>query len=191
MVFGGVGGEEPQSQIGLECFFRGPVPHVLHPRSLHLLNILGSIRDHIFDRSFGNRQAIRLGRNNKSFTNNRISISNHHVASSSRKLEKDISLDKIRFQPTSDEIGPVFPPIIYYKAKKIYVCLRSNVKKIQGRLVGIFLFFTIGKTGNSRSRFRYFIFKISGKPSFVEAVLRRVTQFFYLPCSQSRQKASG
>ena len=121
MVFGGVGGEEPQSQIGLECFFRGPVPHVLHPRSLHLLNILGSIRDHIFDRSFGNRQAIRLGRNNKSFTNNRISISNHHVASSSRKLEKDISLDKIRFQPTSDEIGPVFPPIIYYKAKKICV----------------------------------------------------------------------
>jgi hypothetical protein len=35
---------------------------------------------------------------------------NHHVASSSRKLEKDISLDKIRFQPTSDEIGPLFPP---------------------------------------------------------------------------------
>jgi hypothetical protein len=32
---------------------------------------------------------------------------------------------------------------------------------------------------------------ISGKPSFVEAVLWRVTQFFYLLCSQFRQKASG
>jgi hypothetical protein len=34
---------------------------------------------------------------------------------------------------------------------------------------------TIGKTGNSRSgiRFQYFIFEISGKPSFVEAVLWR------------------
>jgi hypothetical protein len=40
-------------------------------------------------------------------------------------------------------------------------------------------------------RFRYFIFEISGKPSFVEAVLWRVTQFFYLLCSQFRQKASG
>ena len=28
-------------------------------------------------------------------------------------------------------------------------------------------FFTIGKTGNSRARFRNFIFEISGKPSFV------------------------
>ena len=34
-------------------------------------------------------------------------------------------------------------------------------------------------------RFRYFIFEISGKPSFVEAVLWRVL------CSQCRQKASG
>jgi hypothetical protein len=35
-----------------------------------------------------------------------------------------------------------------------------------------FFFFTIGKTGNSRSGiwFRYFIFEIFGKPSFVEAV---------------------
>ena len=40
-------------------------------------------------------------------------------------------------------------------------------------------------------RFRYFIFEISGKPSFVEVVLLRITQFFYLLCSQFRQKASG
>ena len=57
--------------------------------------------------------------------------------------------------------------------------------------VGINFFFTIGKTGNSCSRFRNFIFEISGKPSFVEAVLWRITQFFYLLCSQFRQKASG
>ena len=36
--------------------------------------------------------------------------------------------------------------------------------------------------------FQYFIFEIYGKPSFV---LWRVTQFFYLLCSQFRQKASG
>ena len=41
------------------------------------------------------------------------------------------------------------------------------------------------------SGIRYFIFEISGKPSFVETVLWRVTQFFYLLCSQFRQKASG
>ena len=38
------------------------------------------------------------------------------------------------------------------------------------------------------SGIRYIIFEISGKPSFV---LWRVTQFFYLLCSQFRQKASG
>jgi hypothetical protein len=38
---------------------------------------------------------------------------------------------------------------------------------------------------------RYFIFEISGKPSFVEAVYDENTQFFYLLCSQFRQKASG
>ena len=43
----------------------------------------------------------------------------------------------------------------------------------------------------SRIRFRYFIFEISDKPSFVEAVLWCVTQFFYLLCSQFWQKASG
>jgi hypothetical protein len=60
--------------------------------------------------------------------------------------------------------------------------------------VGINYFFfiiIIGKTGNSHIRFRYFIFKISGKPSFVEAVLWRITQFFYFFCSQFRQKSSG
>jgi hypothetical protein len=50
--------------------------------------------------------------------------------------------------------------------------------------VGINFFFTIGKTGNSRSRFRNFIFEVSGKPSFVEAVfydeLRSFSSFFAL-----------
>ena len=56
-----------------------------------------------------------------------------------------------------------------------------------------FFFFTIGKTGNSRSRFRnpIFHFRNFRKPSFVEAVLWRVTQFFYLLCSHFQQKASG
>jgi hypothetical protein len=42
----------------------------------------------------------------------------------------------------------------------------------------------IGKTRNSRSRFRNFIFEISGKPSFDEAVfydeLRSFSTFFVL-----------
>jgi hypothetical protein len=54
---------------------------------------------------------------------------------------------------------------------------------------------SISKWQNSCSRtgirFRYLIFEISSMPSFVEAVLWRVTQFFYLLCSQFRQKASG
>ena len=41
------------------------------------------------------------------------------------------------------------------------------------------------------SGIRYFIFEISHKPSFGEAVLWGVTQFFYLLCSQFRQKARG
>ena len=42
------------------------------------------------------------------------------------------------------------------------------------------------------SGIRYFIFEISGKPSFVEAVFYdENTQFFYLLCSQFRQKTSG
>ena len=49
-----------------------------------------------------------------------------------------------------------------------------------------YYYLAIGKTGNSRSgiRFRYFIFKISGKPSFVEAVfyddLHSFSTFFAL-----------
>ena len=52
--------------------------------------------------------------------------------------------------------------------------------------VGIKKFFTTDKTGNSRYgiRFRHFIFEISGKPSFVEAVfydeLRSFSTFFAL-----------
>jgi hypothetical protein len=41
------------------------------------------------------------------------------------------------------------------------------------------------------SGIQYFIFEISVKSSFVEAVLWRITQFFYLLCSQFWQKASG
>ena len=84
------------------------------------------------------------------------------------------------------------------RPKKIYVCLRSHVKKSRSTSVGINL-----KKKNLLSakpeivvpgfgiRFQYFIFKIFGKPSFVEAVLWRVMQFFYLLCFQFRQKASG
>jgi hypothetical protein len=80
-------------------------------------------------------------------------------------------------------------------AKKIYMCVygHSTHPIFQPPTLSIFtqtliFFLTIGKTGYSRSRFRFFIFEISGKPSFV---LWRVTQFFYLLCSQFRQKASG
>ena len=85
---------------------------------------------------------------------------------------------------------------VVHQAKKKNMCVYCHMSKKSrvGRSASIFfLFFTIGKTGNSHSgiRFRYFIFQISGKPSFVEAVLWRVAQFFYLLCSQFRQKASG
>jgi hypothetical protein len=74
--------------------------------------------------------------------------------------------------------------------KKIYVCLLSHVKKNLGS-VGINFFFKLSSKPEivvPGSGIRYFIFKISGKPSFV---LWRVTQFFYLLCSEFRQKASG
>jgi hypothetical protein len=74
--------------------------------------------------------------------------------------------------------------------KKCMFTVMSKKSRV-GRHSLIVFFFTIGKTRNSRSRFWYFIFEISGKLSFVEAVLGRVTQFFYLLCSQFRQKASG
>ena len=76
--------------------------------------------------------------------------------------------------------------------KKICVCLLSKKSRV-GRsvlllLLLFFFFFNYRQNGNSRAQFRYSIFEISGKPSFV---LWRVTQFFYLLCSQFRQKTSG
>jgi hypothetical protein len=85
------------------------------------------------------------------------------------------------------------------KATKKNVCLRSHVKKIWGRSTIFFIlflnFFLLSVkpeivVPGSEIRFRYFIFEIFGMPSFVEAILWWVTQFFYL-CSQFRQKASG
>jgi hypothetical protein len=74
-------------------------------------------------------------------------------------------------------------------AKEKYMCVYCLKSRV-GRSALLFFFFFIVKIGNSRSgiRFRNFIFKISGKPSFV---LWWVTQFFYLLCSQFRLKASG
>ena len=77
--------------------------------------------------------------------------------------------------------------------KKIYVCLLSHVKKIYGRSALFFFFFLLSAkpeivVPGSGIWSQYSIFEISGKPSFV---LCRVTQFFYLLCSQFRQKASG
>jgi hypothetical protein len=74
--------------------------------------------------------------------------------------------------------------------KNMCVYCHMSKKSRVGRSALIF-FFLLSAKPESRSRFRYFIFEISGKPSFVEAVLWRVTQFFYLLCSQFRQKASG
>ena len=73
-------------------------------------------------------------------------------------------LDRIRFRDLS-----------HRKAKKKICVLTVTCQKKSrvGRSALIFLFFltirSIGKTGISRSR--YFIFEISGKSSFVEAVL--------------------
>ena len=75
--------------------------------------------------------------------------------------------------------------------KKMCVYCHMSKKSRVGRSALIF-FFYYQQSGNSRSgiRFQYFIFEISGKPSFIEAVLWRIMQFFYL-CSQFRQKASS
>ena len=94
--------------------------------------------------------------------------------------------------PTSKHIVRPHPQ----KTKCVFT-VRSHVKKIYGLSIGIsfFSFLTIGKAGNSRSRFRnpipVFHFRNYGKPSYVEAVLWRVAQFFYLLCSDFRQKDSG
>jgi hypothetical protein len=51
-------------------------------------------------------------------------------------------------------------------------CHMSKKYRVSRSGLIFFFYFIIGKTGNSRSgiRFRYFIFEIFGKPSFVEAV---------------------
>ena len=65
------------------------------------------------------------------------------------------------------------------------VTCQKNLGSVGRHLVLFYLFF-ISKTGNSRSQFRHFIFEISGKPSFVEAVfinydeLRSFSTFFAL-----------
>ena len=92
-----------------------------------------------------------------------------------------------------------FRPSKALTKKKVY--LRSHVKKSTvGRSTLIHFsfsfFFSLSAkpeivVPGSGIRFRYFIFEISGKPSFVEAVLWRVAQFFYLLCFQFRQKTSG
>jgi hypothetical protein len=81
------------------------------------------------------------------------------------------------------------------KAKKNICVFTVTYQKNLGS-VGINLFFSSLLSAKpeivvlgSGIRFRYFIFEISGKPSFIEAVLWRIMQFFYLLCSQFRQKA--
>ena len=91
-----------------------------------------------------------------------------------------------------------FRPSKALTPQKVYS--RSHVKKIYGRSIGINLFFFFFFFSLSAKpeivvpgpgiRFRNFIFEISGKPSFVEAVLW-VAQFFYLLCFQFQQKTSG
>ena len=78
-------------------------------------------------------------------------------------------------------------------AKKIYMCVYCHMSKKSrvGRSALILFFFKLTAKPEivvPGSGIRYFIFEIFGKPSFV---LWRVTWFFYLLCSQFRQKASG
>jgi hypothetical protein len=76
--------------------------------------------------------------------------------------------------------------------KKICVFMVACQKNLGSVGIKFFFFLLSAKpeivVPGSGIRFRYFIFQISGKLSFV---LWRVTQFFYLLCSQFRQKASG
>ena len=69
--------------------------------------------------------------------------------------------------------------ISFTKVKKKCVFTVTSKKSRVGRSALIFFFFfvTIGKIGNSRSRFRYFILEIFGKPSFVEAVYDELRTF--------------
>ena len=60
------------------------------------------------------------------------------------------------------------------KKKKMCVyCHMSKKSRVGQSELNFFFFYIIDKTGNSHSRsgIRYFIFEISGKPSFIEAVL--------------------
>ena len=84
----------------------------------------------------------------------------------------------------------------YCKAKQKYMCVYGHMSKISrvGRSALIVFFILLSAKPEivvPSSGIRYFSFEISGKPSFVEAVLWQVTQFFYLLCSQFQQKASG
>ena len=82
------------------------------------------------------------------------------------------------------------------EAKKKYMCVYCHMsKKSRVGRSGLLLFFLLSAkleivVPGSRIQFRYFIFEISGKPSFIEAVLSQIMQIFYLLCSQFRQKAS-
>ena len=91
-----------------------------------------------------------------------------------------------------------FTKIFYCdKAKQKNMCIYGYMSKKArvGRSALIFGFFFLLSTKPEivvlGSGIRYFIFEIYGKLSYVEAVLWWVTQFFYLLCSQFRQKASG
>ena len=67
------------------------------------------------------------------------------------------------------------------RPKKKNVCLQSDVKKNLGS-VGINFFFSLSAKPEivvPGSGIRYFIFEISGKPSFVEAVF--MTSYVFLP----------
>jgi len=89
----------------------------------------------------------------------------------------------------------VIKTFFYQAKKKIRMCVYGHMsKKSRVGRSGFFFFFLLSAKPEivvPGSGIRYFIFEISGKPSFVEAVLWRVMQFFYILCSQFRQKASG
>ena len=83
----------------------------------------------------------------------------------------------------------------YCKAnKKICVFMVTCQKNLGSVGINFFFLFLLSAKPEivvPGSGIRYFIFEISGKPSFVEAFNDENTQFFYLLCSQFRQKASG
>jgi hypothetical protein len=83
-------------------------------------------------------------------------------------------------------------PLLMGQKKNMCVYCHMSKKSRVGRSTLIFFLLSAKPEIVSFGiRFRYFIFEISDKPSFVETVLWRVTQFFYLLCSQCRQKVSG